>query len=638
MEPTLPIFIFVLLIFILIGYVLVVSRKKKELTNKSLQNNLEQSINAASRDGFLYLDANLKILNFNCYVLQYFRLKEEDLMGKCISNLFEEFNTTDFQLIVEFVATQQQEYEFELFIQEKASWYNLKLIAVNTNCFVLYLFENTLEKIEVVLSESERDALEDFSKRNISFYEIFAKAMDRFQDLFKGSFLSVYLLNDSNDELYFFSSGYYPSITTVPKPIKNDFLGFQFLLKNEIIIEESNLYFNYLSELFTFNDFSIIFSNPFKSDITNKGVFFLHTTQEKDNLQNMKLLNSKLQLFVKKLFDYYVIFREIEKLSIVSENAIKAFATINLNGEITWNNQAFNQLFNLTKEEIFLKHIFHLFNEETIKIEAVEHLQNGLIDFIQLDEKFEYRISNEQIKHFHLVTKKIFAGDHIQLLIEIDDVTESTMFQKQKKDLINETQAFERNQFSMELHDGLAQQLVALNLYLVQLETDISENNKERYLICKQLVLESLQQTRTLCYTVSPPELEEGLVMGIKALYERLNRLNGVVFNFSEDQDLFDVSLDNIDNYNVYRIIQEFSNNSIKHANCSEISCELKLDRNKKSLKILLNDNGNGFDFEKIKYGFGIQNMKKRANLMNAKITITSKIGIGSTLKLSLSL
>ena len=202
MEPTLPIFIFVLLIFILIGYVLVVSRKKKELTNKSLQNNLEQSINAASRDGFLYLDANLKILNFNCYVLQYFRLKEEDLMGKSISNLFEEFNTTDFQLIVEFVATQQQEYEFELFIQEKASWYNLKLIAVNDNCFVLYLFENTLEKIEVVLSESERDALEDFSKRNISFYEIFAKAMDRFQDLFKGSFLSVYLLNDSNDESF----------------------------------------------------------------------------------------------------------------------------------------------------------------------------------------------------------------------------------------------------------------------------------------------------------------------------------------------------------------------------------------------------------------------------------------------------
>ena len=137
MEPTLPIFIFVLLIFILIfiliGYVIVVSRKKKELTNKSLQNNLEQSINAASRDGFLYLDANLKILNFNCYVLQYFRLKEEDLMGKSISNLFEEFNTTDFQLIVEFVATQQQEYEFELFIQEKASWYNLNSLVFSTS-------------------------------------------------------------------------------------------------------------------------------------------------------------------------------------------------------------------------------------------------------------------------------------------------------------------------------------------------------------------------------------------------------------------------------------------------------------------------------------------------------------------------
>ena len=638
MEPALPIFIICLLFILLIVYTLFVVRKNSYLVKKVVQINLDQTINSSSRDGYLYLDQNLTILNFNCYVLKYFRLTEEELNKRCLSDLFDEFNTTDFHLIVEFVATQQQEYEFDLFIQAKASWYNLKLITVKNNGFILYLYENTLEKIEVVMSETERDVLEDFSKRTISFYEIFAKAMDRFQDLFKGSFLSVYLLNDTNDELNFFSSGYYPPIATVPKPIKNDFLGFQFLIKNEVLIEENNIYFNYLSELFTLNDFSVIFSSPFKSDLTNKGVFFLHTIQEKNELQNIKLLNSKLQLFVKKIFDYYAIFREIEKLSIVSENAIKAFATLNLNGEITWNNQAFNQLFHLTKEELFLKHIQSLFNEQHLKREELEMINSGLIDFNQVDEKVEYRISSEHVKYLHLVTKKIFTGDHIQLLIEIDDLTESTLFEKQKKELINETQAFERNQFSMELHDGLAQQLVALNLYLIQLEPAIDEENKDRYLICKQLVSESLQQTRMLCYTVSPPELEDGLIIAIKALYERLNRLNGVTFNVIEDPLLKHIKLDTIDNYNVFRIIQEFSNNSIKHANCSVITCKLKVNRNNKTLIIELKDNGIGFDFEQVKYGFGIQNMNKRANLMNAKISITSKVGSGSKLKLSLGI
>jgi signal transduction histidine kinase len=105
-----------------------------------------------------------------------------------------------------------------------------------------------------------------------------------------------------------------------------------------------------------------------------------------------------------------------------------------------------------------------------------------------------------------------------------------------------------------------------------------------------------------------------------------------------EDPLLKHIKLDTIDNYNVFRIIQEFSNNSIKHANCSNITCKLKVNLNNKTLIIELIDNGIGFDFEQVKYGFGIQNMKKRANLMNAKISITSKVGSGSKLKLYLGL
>ena len=57
----------------------------------------------------------------------------------------------------------------------------------------------------------------------------------------------------------------------------------------------------------------------------------------------------------------------------------------------------------------------------------------------------------------------------------------------------------------------------------------------------------------------------------------------------------------------------------------------------KKKLIITIEDNGIGFDFEKVKFGFGIQNMRKRASLANAKFSISSKIGTGSRLTLELS-
>lgn len=900
MKPLPQIAFLIIFIFALFTLVIIYLKKKKQVKIDSKQHLLNKLISASSRDGYILLDNELNILQYNQYVLTYFRLSESDLTNRKIIDLFDEFKTLDFQLMFEFVLTQNQVFEFEIYIQEKAAWYNLKLLNIEQSYFIVYLFENTLEKIEVLLSETERDVLEDFSKQTITFFEIFAKAMDRFQDQFKGTFFSAYLLNDTKDELYFFSSGYYHPIATVPKPIKDDFLGFQFLIKNELIIDQNNLYFNYLSELFTLNDFTIIYSSPFKSEITNTGVFFLHTKQRKEELKNIIELNKRLNFFVKKIFDYHAIFREIEKLSIVSENALKAFATINLKSEITWTNKAFNKLFNATKEEIYLKPILNILSLDNIQAKLFDEIQKGISVFQQIDIKIDYKLKNGSIKYLHLFTKKIFAGDHIQLLIEIDDITEqityqrlieeshdflnkitakvpivlfqytinahrnihftfisqelerlfstmtienfydkpnsifeiihpldklklfkkyliachslsnfnceirfknnhskhydwvniscisertlggevewfgflenitdkkekikkiedanvrfnyvskavneliveidleennlkwgnaiesifgynknkrpnlkeiksiihpedydqvefifteaikqkskellsieyrmlkadktylfvllkayilrnpktgiaskiigsikdvseSKLFEKQKKELINETQSFERNQFSMELHDGLAQQLVALNLYLTQLECDISERNIDRYQICKQLVMDSLNQTRTLCYTVSPPELADGLIKGIHALFERMNRLNGITFHFQVDEILKLVNLENIDNYNIYRIIQEFTNNSIKHSSCEKITCSMNVVLPKKKLMITIEDNGIGFDFEKVKFGFGIQNMRKRASLANAKFNISSKIGTGSRLTLELS-
>jgi len=79
-------------------------------------------------------------------------------------------------------------------------------------------------------------------------------------------------------------------------------------------------------------------------------------------------------------------------------------------------------------------------------------------------------------------------------------------------------------------------------------------------------------------------------------------------------------------------MIQEFLNNSLKHAECTEIQCVISVSKATKLMKISIQDNGKGYDTAEIKYGFGIQNIHKRANLANARIKMSSKVGQGSSL------
>ena len=78
-------------------------------------------------------------------------------------------------------------------------------------------------------------------------------------------------------------------------------------------------------------------------------------------------------------------------------------------------------------------------------------------------------------------------------------------------------------------------------------------------------------------------------------------------------------SLQGID---VYRIIQEAVNNSIKHAKATKIVVNFELDKEELTISIL--DNGIGFDAATIEAGNGLQSMQKRAKEINAILTIDS--------------
>ncbi len=86
---------------------------------------------------------------------------------------------------------------------------------------------------------------------------------------------------------------------------------------------------------------------------------------------------------------------------------------------------------------------------------------------------------------------------------------------------------------------------------------------------------------------------------------------------------------------NLYRIIQEAINNSIKYANASKVKVNIS---ENKDFQIEICDNGIGYDQEKITLGNGILNMEKRAKELNGKIKTKAVEGEGTKITINIPL
>ena len=80
---------------------------------------------------------------------------------------------------------------------------------------------------------------------------------------------------------------------------------------------------------------------------------------------------------------------------------------------------------------------------------------------------------------------------------------------------------------------------------------------------------------------------------------------------------------------NIYRICQELINNSLKHANATEINIILR--QKNQLLTLIFEDNGQGFDISKVKQGIGLTSLKDRLQAIHGQIEFDSTINKGTT-------
>jgi signal transduction histidine kinase len=82
------------------------------------------------------------------------------------------------------------------------------------------------------------------------------------------------------------------------------------------------------------------------------------------------------------------------------------------------------------------------------------------------------------------------------------------------------------------------------------------------------------------------------------------------------------------------RIVQEALNNILKHAGAKQV--DIQLFKHDNELVITIEDDGQGFDEQRLSGGIGLANMRARAESLDGKLEISSKPGEGTSLLISI--
>jgi len=111
-----------------------------------------------------------------------------------------------------------------------------------------------------------------------------------------------------------------------------------------------------------------------------------------------------------------------------------------------------------------------------------------------------------------------------------------------------------------------------------------------------------------------------GLERSIVSLLERTQSNTGIVCSISVKKDV--EAIDNEVKTQVYRIIQECINNTIKHANATAL--KVSLSQHSDTITMTYQDNGRGMSDEKKNSGIGMLTIKERAAAIKGKIQTPS--------------
>ena len=184
----------------------------------------------------------------------------------------------------------------------------------------------------------------------------------------------------------------------------------------------------------------------------------------------------------------------------------------------------------------------------------------------------------------------------------------------------------ERSRIAGDLHDSLGGLLAAAKAHFNALPT--STENQELTTKTNRLLDDAAVEVRRISHNMMPRALAvSGLNGALEDLVQNLEK-QGLACTLETIS--LETPIEPGATLMIYRMIQELTNNVVKHAEASQLL--LQIIRSENQLTIILEDNGKGFDLEQArrKKGLGLTSIESRVQFLQGNINWDSEPGAGT--------
>ncbi len=187
-----------------------------------------------------------------------------------------------------------------------------------------------------------------------------------------------------------------------------------------------------------------------------------------------------------------------------------------------------------------------------------------------------------------------------------------------------------RAAIARDLHDDVKQQISLLAIDIGMLANEYEQESPE---LTKQLMViydsavTATDSVREITHQLHPGLLDNvGLSAALEGLVGEFTRHYPIEAALDIHQTPSNLSKRR--NLVLYRIAQEALQNIAKHANAEHIWVALKATET--TVRLMIEDDGDGFDVETSRYGIGLGGMRERARAVDGRLSIVSKKGVGT--------
>ncbi|MFN3308882.1 MAG: sensor histidine kinase [Anaerolineales bacterium] len=207
-------------------------------------------------------------------------------------------------------------------------------------------------------------------------------------------------------------------------------------------------------------------------------------------------------------------------------------------------------------------------------------------------------------------------------------------------EMIIQAQEAERQRLSRQMHDGPAQ---ALSNFILQTEIAMRlfeidpVKAKEELESLRLSATQAFQKVRDFIFELRPMMLDDlGLAPTVKRYVDAMQGIPGssVQFTLSGMERRLEPYLEVM----LFRAIQELLGNAIRHSQASEV--RLHLDLGDRMVKVMVDDNGKGFDPEILKErtNMGIKIIRDRVEMLGGDFQLSTRIGEGTRVTFTIPL